>query len=195
MNAAVQLLHTVSYPLVDLGSSYHPYLAISVYNNRKYESRELIDILSSLSFADDHPEVQHLYGAFLANEPMYDLAGDIVSFIFDDADINVRTLTGHGTWHVLGGIACVTHVGEKSVTPVISRSTEGVDKNVNQSGQFGHVPIKVYKKRAAPGFKSIKIGPLEPPKPNPPTLKLSKYLNNIWLGSFSLGILVSQCPS
>ena len=53
-------------------------LTISVYFNQKYESRELVDILSSLSFAENYREIQRLYGAFLASEPLYDLTGDIV---------------------------------------------------------------------------------------------------------------------
>ena len=34
----------------------------------------------------------------------FDLKVDVLSFVFDDADINVRTHTGHNTWHTLGGI-------------------------------------------------------------------------------------------
>jgi len=167
-------------------------LAISLYINRKYESRELVDILSSLSFADEYREIQRLYYAFLTNDPMYDLAGELVNFVFG----NVRTLTGHGTWHVMGGIACVTPPGKEKVAPVIPRSTKGVGKSVlDETGHFGYVPVKVYKKRAAPGLKSIKIGPPEPPKCKPPLLKLSNCLDNIWLASFTLGITLSNCPS
>ncbi|GBM75646.1 hypothetical protein AVEN_162682-1 [Araneus ventricosus] len=33
-----------------------------------------------------------------------------VQFIFDNADRNTRTVDGHGTFHVMGGVQCVTHV-------------------------------------------------------------------------------------
>jgi hypothetical protein len=170
-------------------------LAISVYINRKYESRELVDILSSLSFADDYTEIQRLYSAMLSDEQLYDLKGDITNFIFDNADINVRTLTGHGTWHVMGGLACVTPTGDEAVEPTIPRSTQRVDRCIVPKGQFGHVQIKVYKKPKIAGFKSITIGPLEPPKTNLEIFRLSTCLDSVWLASFSLGIPVSSCPS
>ena len=43
-------------------------LSISGYINALHESRELIDILSSLGFADDYREVQRLYDAMLPHE-------------------------------------------------------------------------------------------------------------------------------
>ncbi|KAG1698121.1 Serine/threonine-protein kinase MRCK alpha [Nymphon striatum] len=102
----------------------------------------------------------------LSDEQLYDLKGDIVNFIFDNADINVRTLTGHGTCHVMSGIACVTPTGEETAQPTIPRSTQRVERSIvpNLKGQFGHVPIKMYNKPNTTGFKSITIRPLEPPK-------------------------------
>ena len=36
-------------------------------------------------------------------------------FVFDNADFNVRTLDGYGTFHSMGGIMCITptHAAEK----------------------------------------------------------------------------------
>ncbi len=49
-------------------------LAVAVYIHRKYASRELIDILSSMGFADDYKEIQRLNYAFLSkDEPSYNL--------------------------------------------------------------------------------------------------------------------------
>ncbi|GBM42998.1 hypothetical protein AVEN_88601-1 [Araneus ventricosus] len=33
-----------------------------------------------------------------------------VQFVFDNADRNTRTVDGHGTFHVMGGVQCVTPV-------------------------------------------------------------------------------------
>ncbi|GBL80796.1 hypothetical protein AVEN_26232-1 [Araneus ventricosus] len=33
-----------------------------------------------------------------------------VQFVFDNADHITRTVDGHGTFHVMGGVRCVTHV-------------------------------------------------------------------------------------
>lgn len=84
-------------------------LGLSVYINRKLESCELIELLCSLSFVDNYREVQRLYDALLLKgEQVFNLSGDLVNFVFDNADINARTLTDHGTWHTMDGNACVT---------------------------------------------------------------------------------------
>ena len=99
-------------------------LAIAVYVNAMHESREMIDILSALGFCDDNREVQRLYDAMQPNEQqVYDLSGDLVNFVFDNADVNIRTLTGLGTWHAMGGIASVTPVGAEHTETEIPRST------------------------------------------------------------------------
>ncbi|KAG1674525.1 ETS-related transcription factor Elf-3 [Nymphon striatum] len=111
---------------------------------------------------DDYTEIQRLYSTMLSDEQLYDLKGDIVNFIFDNADINVRTLTGHGTCHVMSGIACVTPTGEETA----QRSTQRVERSIVPylKGQFGHVLIKMYNKSNTTGFKSITIRPFKPPK-------------------------------
>ena len=63
----------------------------------------MMDILSSISFADDYTKVQRLEnGMISAGKPSYGLEG-FTQFVFDKADFNVATLTGHNTFH-----ACVT---------------------------------------------------------------------------------------
>lgn len=44
----------------------------------------------------------------------------IVNFVFENADIDICTLTGHGTWHAMGGIAGVTP-GSDYVEPELTR--------------------------------------------------------------------------
>ena len=76
-----------------------------MYINCKYASRELIDILSSMSFADDYEEVQQFEQALMSGGDLsYDLSS-FTQFVFDNADFNVATLTGHNTFHSMGGIA------------------------------------------------------------------------------------------
>ena len=78
----------------------------------------MIDILSSISFADDYKEVKRLEkGMISAGEHSYGLEG-FTQFLFDNADLNVATLTGHNTFHAMGGIACVTQPGKVEKCPV-----------------------------------------------------------------------------
>lgn len=168
-------------------------LAIAVYINAMHESRELIDILSSVGFSDDYREVQRLYNALLPDgEQVYNLSGDLVNFVFDNADVNIRTLTGLGTWHAMGGIACVNPMGADPLVQEIPRSTH--IRSAAQLGEFAQVPIKRFQKPNVPGLKQHIVGPLEVPKPD--TLQLATSLDTLWLASFSLCIPVEAvCPS
>jgi hypothetical protein len=129
-----------------------------VYIHRKYASRELIDILSSISFSDDYKEVQRFENSLVSGgEPSYDLNG-FTQFVFDNADFNVATLTGHNTFHAMGGIACVTPPGIVQKSP-IKRTMQPV--SAATIGTFGHIPIKTYNKPAIPGLRSITVQPLQ----------------------------------
>lgn len=116
-------------------------LAIAVYIHCKYPSRELIDILSSISFTDDYKEVQRFENSLLSvGELSYDLNG-FTQFMFDNADFNVSTLTGHNTFHAMGGIACVTPPGTVDKSP-IKRRVQPLPAEV--AGTFGQIPIRTY---------------------------------------------------
>ena len=168
-------------------------LAIAVYANPMHDLRELIDMLSTLGFSDDYREVQRLYDAMLPNEQkVYDLSGDLVNFVFDNADVNIRTLTGSGTWHAMGGIACVTPVGAEHTETEIPRSTR--IRSAAQLGEFAEIPIKRYRKSEVAGLRRCVFGPLQEPEPN--ILQLAISLDSLWLASFSLCIPVGAvCPS
>ncbi|ELT96415.1 hypothetical protein CAPTEDRAFT_203052 [Capitella teleta] len=55
-------------------------------------------------------------------------------FVFDNADFNVATISGHNTFHSMGGIGCVTPDSGKS-RHTINRSTKLVKADV--TGEFG----------------------------------------------------------
>ena len=68
--------------------------------------------ISPLLLAISYEEVQRLEnGMISAGEPSYGLEC-FTQFVFDNADFNVATLTGHNTFHAMGGIACVTPPGK-----------------------------------------------------------------------------------
>ena len=74
-------------------------LDITTYINQNFASKELINILSSLSFSESYKELKKLHDAILSpGKPSFDRSG-FVQFVFDNADFNISTLTGHGTFH------------------------------------------------------------------------------------------------
>ena len=79
--------------------------------HRKYGSKELIDLLSSLGFSETYKEVQR-YEYSITKHSSPDLDDNkFAQFIFDNADFNVHTLDGHNTFHSMGGIKCITPAG------------------------------------------------------------------------------------
>ena len=170
-------------------------LAISTYVNTKLESRELADVLSSLSFTDDYRELLRLHDSLMPTEQeSLKLIGDFHQFVFDNADINIHTLTGSDTWHVMGGIAASTPASCEPSEPTIQRSTQV--RAAMQLGQFSQIPIQRYRKARGAGLKTAFIGPLEPSAPTPPIIQLATSLDNVWLTSFSLPQqLEEKCPN
>ena len=82
-------------------------LAISIFILRKYASRDLEEILRSINFTKNYKEILRFENSIIfIDKPSYNLNG-FTQFIFDNADFNVATLTGHNTFHSLGDIACV----------------------------------------------------------------------------------------
>ena len=133
-------------------------LAIAVYIHRKYASRELIDILSSISFADDYREVKRFENSLISSgEPSYGLNG-FTQFVFDNADFNIATLTGHNTFHAMGGVAYVTPSGIVEKSPV-KRTMQLL--SAAAVGTFGQIPIKTFSKPAVPALQSVTMEPLQ----------------------------------
>ena len=166
-------------------------LAIAVYVHRKYGSRELVDILNSLGFPDDYKEVQRLNRAFVVSgEPEYNLQ-NFTQFVFDNADFNVATLTGHDTFHAMGGIAAVTPSGD--ATPRALQRNPQLSA-MEEMGQFSTMPLKIYRKPSLSAMKSVIIGPLEPPVEEPTNLKSAKLLDTVWVTNLVVGVSPVLCP-
>ncbi|KAJ8878764.1 hypothetical protein PR048_019350 [Dryococelus australis] len=85
-------------------------LSIGVYIHRHHASRQLVDVLSSLLFSASYKEVQKR--EFLASE--HDRANTdgskkgYIQYAYGNADFNIRTLTGHGTFRSMGGVRIIT---------------------------------------------------------------------------------------
>ena len=162
-------------------------LSTAIYIHRRYASRELIDILNALGFSDDYREVRRFNSTFIENEPSYNLTG-FTQMVFDNADHNIATLTGHDTFHSMGGIACVTPPGEHQQN-VIRRPITVPSASV--IGSYGKVPIHTYRKPFVPGLKSINITALEITDKTE-SVKLAERLDCFWRASYILK--PANCP-
>ena len=123
------------------------------------------------------------------DEPSYHLGG-FTQFVFDNADFNVATVTGHNTFHNMGGIACVTPPGVVDTSP-IKRTVKL--QSAEKVGAFGHIPIKTYNKPAVPGLQSVVIGPLKIPDQELPSLRTAVAIDSLWVAGYVLEL--DLCPS
>lgn len=150
--------------------------AFGLYLSRQYGSKHLIDLCSSLGFSTSYYETEtYLQSLLKAGEPQIE-EGNFFQFVFDNIDINLRTLDGKDTFHALGGIQCVT-----PKTAVTSDVRVPRVKTYDFEGTF-NVPVIQYAKRAKSGLKSLTIDNISE---SMPTQSLVSARNMLWLSSFA----------
>ena len=161
-------------------------LGLSVYFNVRLESREGVDILSSLSFGDDYKELLRLYDSLIPNEDNVEfevVLHDFLNFVYDNADLNIRTLTGLGTWHVMGGIVAGTPSVGREAEAEIKRSVK--IRPAKDLYKFANVTIIPFKRKKNEGLKNVKVGSLSLNlMGEPKSLDKAKLLDSFWLASF-----------
>lgn len=130
-------------------------LGLAVTLNKKYASKELIEILNSLGFCSSYKDLQLFEGSVLENpqEKVYD--GTFLQYVFDNADHNINTIDGRNTFHSMGGIEI-----ETPLTLVQRKEPIKKLKNIPSSiktGKFGHVAIKYFKKQLNSGWNCVSV--------------------------------------
>lgn len=48
-----------------------------------------------------------------------------IQHVFDNADVNVKTLDGHGTFHAMGGIQCISPSKNVEINMKVERISSG----------------------------------------------------------------------
>ena len=101
---------------------------------------------------------------------------DFLNFIFDNADLNICTLTGLGTWHCMGGIVAGTPSVGNQAEPDIPRTIK--IRPAEQLYNFANIPITQYKRQKNAGLKKVKVGSLAINIEEPNQFKKAKMLDN-----------------
>lgn len=119
-------------------------VGIGAFLYKKFGSKQLINILSSLGFSSSYSE-SVLFEISAIMRPGITIEPDAFSqFVFDNADFNTSTLDGLNTFHAMGGIHCVTP--KTAITPdqIIPRISRMPSAKV--VGQYGAIPMQVFQK-------------------------------------------------
>lgn len=101
-------------------------LALTLH--RLFGSKYLIDLLSSLGLCASYHETNLYLSSLIAAGSPNIGAEAFTQFVFDNADVNVRTLDGLNTFHAMGGVQCIT--------PGSSVDTKVTVQKVSSAGAF-----------------------------------------------------------
>lgn len=130
-------------------------IGIGTLIHRRTGSRYILDILNAVGFSSSYTEILKMQ-KFAAVEPQRKkLENAYIQHSWDNADINVRTLNGHGTWHSMGGLECVTPARCAIVTGNLPRGN--FKMSAKELGHYGALPIKTYMKPKVNGLKYMII--------------------------------------
>ena len=134
-------------------------LWVGVYVHPHYGSRKLVDLLSNRGFSCTYNKVLRYENCVIAHETaerthgeLSGASGDYIQFAFDNADVNVWTVTGHGAVHSVGSVMMSTpapNIPEKPVTRQLHVTTAAV------TAGHGHMDITWYKTTTQPGLRKI----------------------------------------
>lgn len=127
------------------------HICLSVALHRRCGSRFVIDVLHSLGVCTSYQTATKYEKLLSETAPATIDPGAYVQVVFDNADHNVNTLSGHGTFHAMGGVMCVTPKSALNPSTPVLRSTQG---NV-QSSSRGFLPVTHYFDPGCNGYSKI----------------------------------------
>ncbi|CAG9814961.1 unnamed protein product [Phaedon cochleariae] len=134
-------------------------IAVATYVYKKFGSRHLLNLLATLGFSAPYTEATRLEGSYVLQAERTEIDESVnpfSQFIFDNADFNVNTLDGHGTFHAMGGIMAVTP--RKAVT--YERDVARLKAHVSASdlvNKAGSVRVESYHRPTNGGLKTVKV--------------------------------------
>lgn len=131
-------------------------LGLSVFFHRRFGSKRLIQIFSSFGLCASYNETMMYEAAAVLHRPPHILppeTGTIIQYAADNADINVHTLDGHNTLHIMGIIQIITPKAAVIAEKPISRVNRVL--SAKDFAAKAHVPIKVYQNDGAVGYSKI----------------------------------------
>lgn len=129
-------------------------LTVGVTFHKKYGSKDLVEMLSSLGFSCSYKEVRLFQSSSIQEAPKVVLQDSFSQFVFDNADVNVDTLDGANTFHAVGGLQCITPVtSARSEARIARLQNVPTAKDIAASGT---IPLTTFQK-TSDGLESIAL--------------------------------------
>lgn len=163
-------------------SPLHIGLALTLH--RLYGSKHLINMLSSMGVCASYYEASVYINSLInAGSPIVN-EDAFIQHVFDNADVNVRTLDGLNTFHAMGGVQCITPDSSVETQLKVARIS---------SGTFNPECIRIRsypKKKARNGLSSITVKDYSELKAelgnSDFTVAAMFPLNSIWLSGMNV---------
>ncbi|PZC75227.1 hypothetical protein B5X24_HaOG206534 [Helicoverpa armigera] len=133
-------------------------LGLSVFFHRRFGSKRLIQIFSSFGLCASYSETMNYESAAVFSRPLHILppeTGTFIQYVADNADINVNTLDGNDTLHIMGIIQIVTPKDSVLQENPLPRVTEVL--SAKDFAAKAHVPIQAYQNTGAVGYSKINV--------------------------------------
>lgn len=128
-------------------------IGLSIHLHRQFGSKLLIDILSNLGVCSTYKEALKYEASVTLNSTTCIEKPSYVQFIFDNADYNIRTIDGYGSFHVMGGVQTVTpHSTLQNETPVPRNVPTESSAAI---GPLAYLPMVWYKQPSVVGLSQI----------------------------------------
>lgn len=129
-------------------------LGLAGYLFRKTGSRTIVNTVSNFGFCSAYNDVSLLESsAAISWKP--DVEGDsFCQYVFDNADFNIQTLSGKGTFHSMGGIKCIT--------PSRTVRTQEINKlrsipSSNEIAAAGNIKIRKFEGKQKQGLNALEL--------------------------------------
>lgn len=130
-------------------------VGLGAFLYKKYGSRKLIDVLSSLGFCAAYNETTRFEVSTIMRPPLAVSQQAFIQMVYDNADFNIQTLDGRNTFHSMGSIRCVTP--SSSVVPDQKITRLKTIPSAADLGSLGAVPLQHFEKIDPLGLAKIKV--------------------------------------
>ena len=156
-------------------------LGIAVCIHRKYGSKDLIELMNNLGFSQSYWEVQWYEYSVMADQSDQQDPDGFLQHVFDNADFNIRTIDGRGTFHSMGGIQCSTPASNSGSVGATKRVLTPPEASV--IGSYAEVPIKPY---TQPPSKALSKLTIKDPIEHEVATTVAERLDVLWISGHTI---------
>ncbi|KAJ8888474.1 hypothetical protein PR048_007964 [Dryococelus australis] len=147
--------------------------------SRHLRSRHIINLLHNLGCSVSYSENCKYETSVTVNTSSEVQDNGFVQFVFDNAYHNTRTVDGHGTFHVMGGVQCVTPSSVVQTSSPVPRPM--ILPTANVVGRFSFIPIVTYDRSKNHGLNPMVMEDVLSLKLRPMDAEIGTMYHWIWM--------------